>query len=98
MEPNERQLTERESLQAPPDLWWQCGIGCLIGCILGPLSVLACFFLMTAILPDEGEAFGPFGFIVAFILSIPTTGIICALFSPFIVRLFNKVTKGKYRS
>jgi hypothetical protein len=85
---------EEEQAKKQPDLFFQRSIGCFIGGILGPLSLVALILLAAALHPDESGG-SPVMFFLFMLIAVPVGGVLGAVFSPLIVRMISSLTRGK---
>ena len=79
-----KELEEHQKKQ--PDVFLLCSIGGVIGGFLGPLLLVALFFIDAALHP-EGEAGGPLGYLFVLIMSVPAGGIAGAILVPLTGKL-----------
>jgi hypothetical protein len=84
---------EEEQAQKQPDLYLQRSIGCLIGGILGPLSLIALVFVSAIWYPEAGGSSVAFFFWC--LIAVPVGGVLGAVFSPFIARMTSSLARGK---
>ena len=88
-----KQMTE-EMDREKPDPFWQGVVGYLVGGSLGPLLLVALFFLLAALYPDDTGG-SPVMFFLFLLMAVAVGGAVGAALTPFVVGLKSRRRKPK---